>query len=228
MPVPLALAALPTILGIGAQAGAGRAAQKTSVAGAEAQAEIEGLQREAATKEFDRQISRQQPFLDVGGQALPEFISAISNKGDAAGLPATQIQGDLIAEFLGDEAPAFIKERAMTNLGAVEAERNKGRLADLVSVGLGGAMSSAGSGVDLGTTLSRSLATEGNIRGSALQDSATARQNTINQAVGQLSGLPAFIAASRGPKFQTVPDVIPSGASGGLALGSGEQFRGFA
>lgn len=228
MPVPIGLALLPTALGIGAQAGAGRAAQKTSVAGAEAQAEIEGLRRDAAQKEFERQIGRQQPYLDVGGKALPEFISAISNKGDASDLPATQIQGDLIAEFLGDEAPDFIKERAMTNLGAVEAERNKGRLADLVSVGLGGAMSSAGSGVDLGTTLSRSLAQEGDVRGQALQDSATARQNTINQVVGSLSGLPAFIAANRGPRYQNAPSVIPSGASGGVPLGSGEQFRGFA
>lgn len=200
MPVPLALAAIPTLAGLYTQYAGGEAARATTEAGAQSQAEIEGLRREAAQKEFERQIGRQQPFLDVGGEALPEFISAVSGRGgDVAGLPATQIQGDLIAEFLGDQAPEFIKERAMTNLGAIETEKRKGRLADLVSAGLGGALSTAGSGVDLGTTLSRSLAREGGIRGQALQESATARQNLINQAVGQLSGLPAFIAGARGP-----------------------------
>lgn len=210
MPVPLALAAAPTLAGLYTQYAGGEAARATTEAGARSQAEIESLRRDAAQKEFERQIARQQPFLDVGGEALPELVSAISNRGgDVTGLPATQIQGDLIAEFLGEEAPAFIKERAMTNLGAVEAERRKGRLADLVSAGLGGALSTAGSGVDLGSTLSRSLAREGGIRGQALQESATARQNLINQAVGQLSGLPAFIAGARGPAPTGTAGVVP-------------------
>ena len=223
MVAPL-LAALPAVIGIGTQAGAASAAKATTEAGARSQADIERLRREAAQREFERQTARQQPFLDVGVQALPEFISAISNRGDVSGLPATQIQGDLIAEFLGDEAPAFIRERAQTNLSAIEAERNKGRLADLVSAGLGGALSSAGAGVDLGSTLSRSLATEGNIRGQALSESATARQNLINQTVGSLAGLPAFITAAQGPAQPVVPrsNIFETGFGGtGSRLGTG-------
>lgn len=216
----LALALLPTALGIGAQAGASRAARKTSEAGAKTQAEIEKLQREASKRQFDKRLERQKPYLEAGTEALPEFIDAVSNRGEVSDLPATRIQGDLISEFLGDQAPAFIRDRANTNLEAVETERNKGRLADLVSVGLGGAMSSAGAGVDLGTSLSRSLAQEGNIRGSALQNNAISRQNTINQTVGQLAGLPALIAANRGPGGASGPDlsrspVFDQGAFGG-------------
>jgi hypothetical protein len=188
----------------------GAAARETAEAGARTQAEIEKLKRDALQKEFKRQIERQQPFLKAGVEALPEFISAISGRGgDVMDLPATQIQGDLISEFLGEEAPGFVKERALTNLGAVEAERRKGRLADLVSAGLGGALSTVGAGVNLGTTLSRSLARECGIRGQALQESATARQNLINQAIGQLSGLPAFIAGARGPAVAPTITHIP-------------------
>lgn len=210
MAVPFALAALPAVLGVGGQIAGQQAARETTEAGARGQADIEKLRREASQREFKRQAARQQPFLDVGTQALPEFISAISGRGgDVAGLPATQIQGDLISEFLGEEAPAFIKERAMTNLGAVEAEKRKGKLADLVSAGLGGALSTAGAGVDLGSTLSRSLARGGGIQGQALQESATARQNIINQAVGQLAGLPALVAGARGPSITGTTGAVP-------------------
>lgn len=222
MAVPVALAALPAILGIGAQALGSEEERKASLKGAKTQAEIERLSRESEKRQFEKQIARQKPFLEVGEIALPRFIEAISNRGDISGLPATQIQGDLIAEFLGEEAPQFIKERALTNLSAVEAERNKGRLADLISAGLGGALSATGSRADLGTAAGRSLAREASTTGEALQRSAMARQNILGQAVTGLAGLPALIAAGRGPT-----GVIPTTPQG-LPLGGGEQFRGFA
>lgn len=223
MPLPLATLAIPTILGIGVQAASAEGARAATEEGARGQARIEALKREALQKQFEQQIERQQPFLEAGVKALPQLTEAISGRGDVSALPATRIQGDLIAEFLGDEAPDFIKNRAATNLEAVELERQKGRLADLVSAGAGGAVSATGSRVDLGTTLGRSASNLGSLQGQSLQQQAIQRQNLINQTVGQLAGLPALYAASQGPSqdFQiTTPSTI-SGFEGGGGLQRG-------
>lgn len=235
MALPLAaLLAIPTV-GAVLQAGASESAREASLAGAEAQARIEGRKREFAKEQFEKEIERQEPFRAVGEEALPMFMEAIAGRGDVSDLPATRIQGDLIAEFLGDEAPQFIKERAQTGLSAIEAERNKARLADLVSAGLGGALTSAGSRVDLGTQLGRSLAQQANIMGQGLQQSAIQRQNLQGQLLSNLAGLPALAVAARGPaqmpitqpQFNvTLPQPITTPT--GLPLGSGAQFGGFA
>ena len=86
---------------------------------------------------FGEQIQRQQPFLEVGRQALPELVESISGRGEVSQLPATRIQGSLIEEFLGD-APGQVRQDALANLEAVEQQRNVGRLQDLVNIGLGG------------------------------------------------------------------------------------------
>lgn len=207
---------MPSLIAVGGGAviqGAGaETARATTLEGAKTQADIERQSREAQTRQFEKQIERQQPLLDVGNLALPQFIEALSNRGDASGLPATQIQSDLISQFLGDQAPEFVKERALGDLGAVEAERNKGRLADLVSSALGGAMTSAGQRVDLGSTVGRSIAQEGNILGQGLQQSAIQRANTQNQAVQGLAGLPAYYAAQKN-------NVPSAGATMGTAGG---------
>lgn len=225
MALPLAALAIPTIFGIGAQVAGAEGARAATKEGAKGQAVIEGLKREALQKQFEKEIERQQPFVDVGVEALPQFTEALANRGDVSGLPATQIQGDLITEFLGDEAPDFIKDRAVTNLEAVELERQKGRLADLVSAGTGGAVSATGSSVNLGTALGRSAGQLGNIQGQSLQQSAIQRQNMINQAVGQLAGLPALIAANRGP---SQPNILPTNQPVGLPINTGQDFGGFA
>ncbi len=156
------------------------------------QIRIEGLNRQFQKEEFDKQIARQQPFVDVGNLALPQFIEALSNRPSAAGLPATQIQGGMISDFLGSQAPGFVKERSLANLGAIEAEKNKGRLSDLINIGLGGVGSSAGTGVNLGTTLGQSLMTSGNLQAQGLQAAAANRENRQNQLFQGLSGLPAL------------------------------------
>jgi hypothetical protein len=198
-------------------------AREGSVEGARTQANIEGLGRAASEKEFGKQIVRQQPFIDVGTRAINPLIEAISNRGDVSGLPATQIQSDLISDFLGPQAPGFVTDDLFANLEATELERNKGRLSDLVNIGLGGVGSSAGSRVNLGTTLGSSLAGSGNLAGQSLQDAAISRQNTANQLTTSLGGLPAFIAGQRQPQEQGVNSPVF-----GVPLGSGQQFRRFA
>ena len=91
------------IAGTGAQAAGSEAGRETTIEGAKTQARIESAKRKASQGEFERQIERQQPFLNVGTQALPLFANAISNRGqDVSGLPSTQIQSDLITQFLGE------------------------------------------------------------------------------------------------------------------------------
>jgi hypothetical protein len=185
---------------IGAGAVGQQQAQAGSIEGAKTQAGIERLGRAASKEEFDKQIVRQQPFIDVGTRAIDPLTQAISNRGDVSGLPATQIQSDLISDFLGPQAPGFVTEDVLANLEATELERNKGRLSDLVNIGLGGVGSSAGSRINLGTTLGSSLLGSGNLAGQSLQDAAIGRQNTANQLTTSLGGLPAFIAGQRQPQ----------------------------
>lgn len=182
--------------GVIQQRGESRAAEAEE-AGVRQQLETEALNREFQRRQFERQLERQQPFLEAGTLALPEFIQAIQNRPvtDVAGLPATGIQAGLITEALGPQAPAFVTEGALADLSAIEAERQKGRLADLVNIGLGGVGSAAGSRVNLGTTLGSSLAGSGALQAQGLQQAAASRENRRNQLIQGLAGLPAVVAA---------------------------------
>lgn len=183
---------------IGASGLGGMQQNKSQLQAAQTQAEIERMSRDFSRRQFQKQIDRQQPFVDVGTQSLPALIESISNRGDVSTLPATQTQGALISGFLGENAPGAITENALANLEAIEAEKNKGRLQNLVDVGLGGTGQTIGSRLNLGSTLGQSLASEGNILSNALQQSATNRQNIANQMGSQIGGLPALIATMRG------------------------------
>lgn len=218
------MASLAGVIGGVVIQGAGQEkASQTTQAGVETQADIEGLNREFQSDLFDKQIERQQPFVDVGNLALPEFINAIHNQGDASGLPAATLRRDIVGEFLGEQAPEFVRENAFADINAVETEANKGRLSDLVNIGLGGAGNVARTGTGLTTNISNSIAGEGNLIAQGLQDQAASRQNISENTVNQLSALPALIAASRGgaTKNNNISNT-------GLVLGSGQDYRGYA
>jgi|GEM_PF-4864376 hypothetical protein len=206
------------------QKSAAQAQQAGQQEGIAEQARIEQANREFQQRQFDKQIERQQPFVDVGEMALAQLPAAISNRGDASQLPATQIQAGLISDFLGPNAPGFVQENALENLNAIEAERNKGRLSDLVNIGLGGVGSTAGSRLNLGTTLGQSLATSGLREGlgtqQSLQQAAVNRQNRQNQIIGGLSGLPSLIFEGL-PRQQASPLITrqnPLGLTPGAGL----------
>lgn len=206
---------------MGASAVSSDQALSSSVEGAEAQAKVEALSRAASTKEFDAQAARQQPYIDAGTAAIDPYTEAISNRGDVSGLPATTLQSGMISDFLGGNAPGFVTDEAMANLNATELERNKGRLSDLINVGLGGTASSAGSMVNLGSTVGNSLAYSGNTAAQSLQDAATSRQNMANSAITSLSGLPAYYNAQSGGQTSTNPYITaqnPLGLTSGAGL----------
>jgi hypothetical protein len=196
---------------------------ESQVQGIETQAQIEALGREASQEEFEAQIERQAPFLQAGEQALSPLIQAISNRGtDVSNLPGVAFQQEQILNFLGDQAPDFISDKAITNLEAIEFEQNKGRLSDLVNIGLGSLGTSAGARVNLGTTVGQSLGAESGLKGLALQTAATGRQNRINTLATGLSGIPALIAAqSNQPTFQQASPLITQRNPLGLAPGQG-------
>ena len=187
------LGLLSSIGSLGAQAAGSASANASTIEGARTQAGIEAQNRAAQTRQFDQQIARQQPYVDVGKRALPDFINALSNRGDVSNLPATQIQGGMISDFLGPNAPDFIKDKALQNLNAVQLEGNKGRLSDLISIGLGGAGATTGSRLNLGSALGSSLSRQGNIESQGLQQSAQNRQNLANSLTTGLGGIPAYI-----------------------------------
>jgi len=196
-------------------------AEEEQERGTQEQIRIEGLSREASEKEFKKQIARQKPFVDVGTKALPEFIKAISNRGNVSKLPATRIQKGLISDFLGENVPEFIRERSLDDLNAIEFEKNKGRLSDLINVGLGGVGSTAGANVNLGTTLGNSFATSGNIQAQSLIDSAASRENRQNQLIQGIAGLPALANTAFQNRPQSVNPFITAQNPLGLTPGAG-------
>lgn len=194
--IPLAVG---TQIGGGLLAAEGReAAGETQVRSAREQAEIEALLREFQERQFGKQIERQAPFVAAGEAALPDLVSAISNRPTTETLPAERIQAEQIMEFLGPQAPSFVTEEALGDLSAIEAERNKARLSDLVNIGLGGVGSGASSRLNLGAGVGGTIARTGDITAQSLQQQAINRQNLQNELFAGLTGLPALVASAGG------------------------------
>lgn len=218
----LALATGSLILGTGISLAGQRAAQESTVAGAEAQIEIEDMNRAFQKNLFEGQIERQQPFIDAGNIALPDLVKAIQNKGDASSLPSATLRRDIVGEFLGEQSPDFIREQAFGDIDASETEINKGRLSNLVNVGLGAVSGEAQTGANLAANLENSFIKEGNIQGQSLQDQAIARQNQGATVLRSLSTLPQLYAATAG-RGNRLPDFdTPSGFG---TYNSGTGFR---
>jgi len=213
---------------------------------AKSDAEIEGLKAvEQAERDnlaiqkeiFGAQTARQKPFVDVGTMALPDFIEAISNRGKT-GLPAEQFQSGQISDFLGKNVPDIVKAKALEELEALELERNKSRLSDLVNVGVGGVGSEAGSIVNEAGTVGQSLVNIGTAKEQALQNAARARgaislqedidkENQRNRLIGGLSELPGLVGTATGftgfkgggnefNLYKTLPELRTSVGGGGF------------
>lgn len=194
----IAAVTIPVVIGTGVTVYGQRAAQKTTEIGAEAQAEVEEQGREFNQAIFDVQKDRQQPFVDVGNLALPDYLSAIKNEGDASNLPSAGIRRGIVGDFLGEQAPEFIKQNAFGDINAEETEINKARLQNLVNLGVGGVGGIAKTGANLASNLGSSFLNESDIKSQSLQDSAIARQNQQATILRSLSSIPALaVAANR-------------------------------
>lgn len=207
-----------------------KAASKTQVAGAEAEAAVEDMNLEFQQDLFEGQIERQTPYLEAGNVALPELVKAIQNRGDASQLPTTQIKRDIVGEFLGEQAPDFVTEKAYGDIDATEAELNKDRLSNLVNVALGSTGSTAESGANLASNIGSSLINTANIESQSLADQAANRSNMVATGVSAISSLPALVAAYQGRQanspITTTPVLSPT-ITTGVPIGSSSQYRGY-
>lgn len=193
----MSFTAIAGIIGsIGVSAAGSETASASTVAGAETKAEQTRLGQVFQTKQFEKAIERQQPFLQAGQEASPLLTLAIRNELETSNLPATEIRKGLVSAGI-EEAPEFVKERVGRGIEATEAESQKSRLLDLVKIGLGAAGSVTGARAGLGVETAESLGKIGRIGAGALQSAATQRQNTITTAAERFGGLPAFLASQR-------------------------------
>jgi len=161
--------------------------------------EMEQESRAFQQEQFDKQLARQQPYLDVGTQALPDFAMAVQNRGREVALPVSDIRQGLLSDFLGPNAPDFIREEAMGNIEAEEEQANIGRLANLVDLGLGGSGDVAAATTGLASGIGRSYQTEQAAQGNkaqALQNAAYQRSNLRGQTMGGLAGIPGLMVSA--------------------------------
>jgi hypothetical protein len=205
--------------------GADKKAFESQATGTRSQIETEKLAQAFKEREFGKQIERQTPFVEAGKLALPDLIAAISNRPNAVPnetslvdsrispnidrsidprinktvpgvLPAERAQSQSITDFIGPNAPKFIRDKALLDLEAVELEKNKGRLSDLVDLGVGGVGKGAQSRMNIGSSAGGSAVKTGNLLADSLQNQATQRQESRDRLISGISGLPALAAAS--------------------------------
>lgn len=190
-------AAIPMIASMGAQAMGTLSGAEATIEGAEASANIEKLKRDYATKVFDEDIDRLKPFYDAGVQAGVKYGDAITNRLDPTKSGAYQAKLGLISEDLAGQ-PEYVREGAIEKLGAIEGEKQKGRLMDLQQIGLGAAGSAGTSRLNLGNILAQSYGLTGMTEAGAKQYGGEERQSAWNVAASQISGLPSYFASERG------------------------------
>lgn len=201
------------LLSVASQAAGSEEKRISTVEGAKSTVAIEALSREYATQMFKEDIERQQPFYEAGKAAGVQYGAAVRNQLDPTESGSYQLQKDLIDKDLGG-APAYVKEGAYAQLGAVEGEKQKSRLMDLQQIGMGSAASAGTSGLNLGNMLARSYGLSGNVMAGGMQSSANQTQSMWNVAGSQLSGLPAYIESGRQP---TPTSYTGPGYQGGMS-----------
>jgi hypothetical protein len=176
---------------MGAQAIGGANAAAATVEGAQAQAGIEKLSREAQKRRFERDIKEQEPFMEAGKKAIPLYQQAVEGKFDVTQSPMYKMQAQMIQDELQD-APEFVRQEAMQGLGVREGELAKGRLLDMQKIGLGMAGSAGRTATSFGNAMSQSLMAGGGALAQGQLSGAMQQQNTWMGAMEQLSGLPAY------------------------------------
>jgi len=189
-------AAIPALLGMGASAAGAEASREGTVEGAKSQARIEAMKRAYAMKRFEEDLEMQKPFYEAGLQAGVKYGDAIKNRLDPTKSGAYQFQKGLMEKDLKG-APEYVREGALSRLGAMEGEKQKSRLMDLQQIGLGASAQAGTSGLNLGNVLAQSYGISGGAMAQGTQSGYDQRQSMYNVAASQLSGLPSYMAANR-------------------------------
>lgn len=196
----MALPAILTAVGIGSQAVGAGEARKATEAGAREALASSRKGREFAQELLDESIALQQPFIEAGQGALPLAELAARFEGDFRGTPAFAAREEqgmtaLLNAIQGDELSGFASDRFGGRLDASEQGMNRARLNDLIAIGLGSSGSAGQQSGTLADLATRSAIQGGSLAGTGAQTAFEQRQNAINQAASEFSGLPAFLAS---------------------------------
>ena len=162
-----------------------------TVEGAEAQAGIERLSRDAQQRRFDRDIKYQEPFFEAGEKAVKPYAEAGKGEFDITQSPLYKMQKDMImGELVG--APEGVRADALERLGAREGEMAKGRLLDIQKIGLGSAESAGQTALSFGTAFGQSLQRGGSALAQGTMSGSAQEQNMWTSAMEGLSSYPAY------------------------------------
>lgn len=192
-------AAIPMVASMASSALGQQQATEGGIEGAKSSARIQQMNREYQKNVFEKNIEMQKPFYEAGLEAIEPFSEAIAGRGDAMKGGLAQMQKDMIEKDTGSMSD-YVKNLSMGRLEAEEGEKYKGRLMDLQQIGLGASGSAGKSAINLGTSLAKSYAGEGLTNLQSSMNKQTSLSNMWTQTMDQLSGLPAYYAASNSGK----------------------------
>lgn len=172
-----------------------------TVEGAEAQAGIEKLSREAQERRFQRDIEYQKPFFEAGEKAVEPYAQAVKGEFDITQSPLYKMQKEMVMGEL-EGAPEGVRADALERLGAREGEMAKGRLLDLQKIGLGSAASAGQTALSFGTAFGQSMQRGQGALAQGVLAGAQGEQNIWTGVMEDVSGYPAYRAQQ--PRLQSM------------------------
>lgn len=190
---------IPMVASMGFQWAGAMAQTQGMVTGSKSQAKIEKISRDYQTKVFQEGYKKQLPFMQAGKEAIPLYQKALGGEAEETGIGA---MGRGLVEQETSSMSDYVKGLASKRLEAAAPEKTKGRLMDIMQIGLGQSGSAGQSAINLGANLARSQQTGGAALAQATMAQNIGRQNMYMGAVEQLSGLPAYMAMRPGGSTQ--------------------------
>jgi len=182
---------LPMVASFGFQYAGMKAGTQGIVTGAESQAKIEKMSRDYQNRVFKEGYKQQEPFMKAGVEALPLYQRAVSGDAQETGIGAMERR---MVEKETSSMSDHVRNVTAQKMEAEGAEKTKGRLMDIMQIGLGQSGAAGRSAINLGSSLAGSLQRGGSALASATMAGNIGRQNMYMGALEQLSGLPAYMA----------------------------------
>jgi hypothetical protein len=181
------------LAGMGSSALGKQQGMEATVEGAETQAAIERMSREAQQRRFDRDVEYQKPFFEAGEKAVEPYAKAVKGEFDITQSPLYKMQKEMVMGEL-EGAPEGVRADALERLGAREGEMAKGRLLDLQKIGLGSAASAGQTALSFGSAFGRSLQQGQGALAQGALSGAQQQQNIWTGVMEDVSGYPAYQA----------------------------------
>ena len=185
-------------LGMLSSALGGKSESDSALSAAQNNAYIQDLNTKFQTDLFNEQQKLSQPYLNFGyqgveglGQGRNYDFRATPEYAYRQGLGNQAISG---MQGISPDVAAFAQRQYGQNLDTQEQDNAYSRLIDRVKVGQGQAGQAGGQAMNYGAALANAYQNAGNMNLAAQRQSSQGMQNTINQGLGQASGIPSYIA----------------------------------